>query len=421
MMKRTGTYLTIIASIVTMAALSSCAGKLEDPVREKIIDTVNISLTKAPGSLDEYDLAPDGSTYSVMLYNTLNGNSLFTYYGTGFYQYRDDHDDSTVDYLHAAKLDASGNYQYDDPEAGLNRVSGSWPFDIAFISPGIKPNSDGSVTFYPNAGDEEGRLMGAGVIRRELGNYTIIKTDSLLFDRRCKIKYRVFLGRELRDNSLKVNSVTLEGAGACEPDTPVKYFPQTRQSVADTSIYKSVYSEEFSDGGVIHRDGGKTLENPLNPELIGLPYCELMNAFYIGSGIYAPLSQTAKALNTIVSEDMYLQGLNFLRLTLNIDQGSRTGIKQTLIVNNTFPELSPQHEYIFNVIVSSTYIRVVLDVYDADNNLWQLTSGELDKEQIGSYPWSMPLGTWHITDTTNEWEEVDQETQIGDYPSNTNE
>lgn len=393
----------LLLAIVLLPALGSCTKENLRSGNESV--PISVPLTKS--AAEENELAPDGSTYAVILFFTNSGISTFSYHTTGYYQYRDDGDVGTVDYLHAARLEDDGTYIEDDDENGLNRVTGTYPYDVTFVSPGIKIDAQGRVPFRPNAGDAEGNLLVAGRFQQTFGTYRVIQTDSLLRDRRCFLKFRVFKANKF--NSIKVNSITVKGAGSCGPESVVYYKPATRQAICDDGV-KTLTT--FSNGGVVD-ESSPVIENPSDPDLTGLKYTE-SEKFYIASGIYAPIEPTVAALQTTIRDNV--DELDYLRMEINLDQDGRTGLIQTLILNNSFPELSPQHEYIFNIIVASTYIAVYLDVYSSDDNDWQNVLLNTDMANYQS-SWKKVIGTWPIgSGADNNWSEpVIEEQQIGDY------
>ena len=69
------------------------------------------------------------------------------------------------------------------------------------------------------------------------------------------------------------------------------------------------------------------------------------------------------------------------------------------------PELKPQMDYVYRVTISSNFISLAVDIYDASSNKWQ--DGGSFNENIASPVQSYVVGTW----TINQWGTVNDLTQ----------
>lgn len=334
---------------------------------------------QSPGVLPE-----NLSTFRVMVYAQNN----YRYFTSGTYRYVDDGDDSNVDYLIASRLTSAGEFLCEDPYSGLNTVTGEFPYDIAIVSPGLV-NDGGFIPFCPNAGELEGRLLVGGISNRMLGEYPIITLDSLMYDRRSRLEFRFFRGPNVSE--LRMNSISVRGAGTCTSDGVAFYNPASRQVRAEGLYVCSDFT------------AGRTGEGD---EYVGTA------PVYVSSGIYAPKDQAAAILRTYVFENLI--DSDFLTATLNFDQGARLGIEQDLILNNFIPELSPLHEYIFNITIKSNYIEVYLEIHDGTatpDNGWELAPGS----GIGSIdnPDGIFLGRWPLGgENGDSWEDPALDPQI---------
>ena len=122
---------------------------------------------------------------------------------------------------------------------------------------------------------------------------------------------------------------------------------------------------------------------------------------YILSGIYAPKEVAAKILGTTFENPNVLDK-TYLTLFMDFQQGNRAVSAEMMLnadADAVLAELKSQREYVYKIVVASTYINITLDIYNSTNN-WNdpTNNGTID---IGGADKTFNIGTF----TINNWKD----------------
>ena len=345
--------------------------------------------------------ATDGNTFRFMLYQPGSLN----YKGSGTYVYDVSHN---ADYLTAAVLDNFGEHPNIDPTKGLNGVVGT--FGTLAVSPGLElvtrqegTEAEGNLRTIaalvtcPNRTDGAGKDVGAVWVNeweeKVLGEYDIIRFSTPMCEIRSKIRFEVRKDPNLAED-MTVQSIQVMGAGTGTADERLLYYPQTRQcavpdGVADQMDLGTLIADTDTDGSTYYKTTPK----------------------YILSGIYAPRNVTTEILGTSLLNENVLDK-QYLTMLMNFTQGTRP-VSARMMLNadaeGLLAELKPRHEYVFQVLVASAYIKIYLRIYDHNVTAdWQ-QPGENDGITVDDGD-MVEIGTFSIT----SWNDNNLENQIID-------
>lgn len=312
--------------------------------------------------------AVDGNTFRFMLYQP---GTLY-YQGSGTYVYDVN---QNANYLSAAYLDNYGGNPTIDAAKGINGMVGT--YGVMAVSPGLEiatwqkgTEEEGNlrtmaaVVTCPNRIDIGGNDAGAVWVNdweeKTIGEYDVITFKNPLREVRSKIRFEVRKDPNLAEE-IMVQRIKVAGAGTGKSDERLYYYPQTRQCIVPDGItdemdFGTPTEETDADGSIYYKSATK----------------------YILSGIYAPRSVTTKILGTSLDNENVLDK-RYLTMHINFTQGTRQLSAETILnadVEGTLAELKSRNEYVFKVVVASTYLKIYLSVYDHSTTTdWQKPSG----------------------------------------------
>lgn len=325
---------------------------------------------------------PDGTTIRMMLYQPGTRN----YYRSGMYRYS-----TGKNYLEAVSIDESGNV-IADPLKGINGIVGT--YGMIAISPGSEmvtfnegtERTSAAIITCPNHKDSNGNDDGAVWAtlweQHILGEYDIIRMNSSQEEIRSKVRFEIRKDPNL-EGDIKNIQLKLKGAGTGTTDEQLYYYPQLRQCAVPSGVEDvmpfSVSEEPDTDGSTFYKSKTK----------------------YILSGIYAPKEVAAKILGTTF-ENPNLLDKTYLTLSMDFQQGNRAVSAEMMLnadADAVLAELKPQREYVYKILVASTYINIKLDIYDQTHN-WNnpTNNGTID---IGGADKTFNIGTF----TINNWKD----------------
>lgn len=325
---------------------------------------------------------PDGTTIRMMLYQPGTRN----YYRSGMYRYS-----TGKNYLEAVSIDESGNV-IADPLKGINGIVGT--YGMIAISPGSEmvtfnegtERTSAAIITCPNHKDSNGNDDGAVWAtlweQHILGEYDIIRMNSSQEEIRSKVRFEIRKDPNL-EGDIKNIQLKLKGAGTGTTDEQLYYYPQLRQCAVPSGVEDvmpfSVSEEPDTDGSTFYKSKTK----------------------YILSGIYAPKEVAAKILGTTF-ENPNLLDKTYLTLFMDFQQGNRAVSAEMMLnadADAVLAELKPQREYVYKILVASTYINITLDIYNSTNN-WNdpTNNGTID---IGGADKTFNIGTF----TINNWKD----------------
>ena len=324
---------------------------------------------------------PSNTTYRVVAYyGTASANPPYVYASSGTYRSEDGND-----LLRSCLLDPDGGFINDNPSSSLNGLSGS--FFLVLASPGKAINDDGSFMFTPDDPDDD--LKFNRIMQASLGNYGAITFTKPMYDNRTKVGFKIYKNISESVENITVSDAYLTSVNA--QGEAVRVYPSVRQvKVADLKAHRSLtlFEKDKAADGTGH-----------------LLFYE-SQPITVASGYYAPKSVVASTLSLAGSSQAALVESNYIYFGCKLKQGNRDAVSIRIPLNATAPELQPQMEYIYRITISSNFISLDLDIYDASSNDWQ--DGGSFEEEISRPAESYPIGTW----TLEEWEGTDDLTQI---------
>lgn len=379
-MKRILLYLTLLFALphVACSPVDDHASVSHQPMR------LASGLKLQSVGSESFEPAPEGATFRAMVYLT----GALDFCQTGTYVYDPTAD---ADYLEAASLDDFGVFKHADAMAGANGANVK--ADVVVVSPGsgvaVGPEGLTGVKVYPNRVNDDGADAGTFYVSQaetfDVSKYASIQFAEPLRERRSKIRFEVRNDESIADG-LTVNSIKVVGAGSGIGDDAVVYYPQTRQCEAAPGTSSSI---DFEDIATLTDADGK-------------PFCRSASK-YVVSAIYASKNVVADILG-ITQANPNLIDSKYLSMQINFTQGLRTVDADLLLnadIDGKFAELLPRHEYTFKVVISSTYIKVLLSVKNHPGNDWQTPDGSNDVTiDDGDF---IDIGTYKI----NEWGRID--------------
>lgn len=354
-----------------------------------VSEQVNILSTISRATVNSETTAPlpDGTTIRMMLYQPGTRN----YYRSGMYRYL-----TSKNYLEAVSIDESGNVN-PDPLKGINGIVGT--YGMIAISPGVEMLTFNEGTERPSAaiitcpnhqsnGNDDGAVWATLWEQQVLGEYNIIRINSPQEEIRSKVRFEIRKDPNLEEDISNIQ-LKLKGAGTGKTDEQLYYYPQLRQCAVPSGVEDvmplSVSEEPDTDGSTFYKSETK----------------------YILSGIYAPKEVAAKILGTTFENPNVLDK-TYLTLFMDFQQGNRAVSAEMMLnadADAVLAELKPQTEYVYKILVASTYINITLDIYNSTNN-WNNPTGN-GTIDIGGADKTFNIGTFSI----NNWKD----------PSNNNE
>ena len=325
---------------------------------------------------------PDGTTIRMMLYQPGTRN----YYRSGMYRYL-----TSKNYLEAVSIDESGNVNA-DLSKGINGIVGT--YGMIAISPGVEMQTFNEGTERPSAAiitcpnhkdsndNDDGAVWATLWEQHILGEYDIIRMNSSQEEIRSKVRFEIRKDPNL-EGDIKNIQLKLKGAGTGTTDEQLYYYPQLRQCAVPSGVEDvmpfSVSEEPDTDGSTFYKSEPK----------------------YILSGIYAPKEVAAKILG-VTLDNQNILNKQYLTLSMDFQQGNRAvsaGMMLNADADAVLAELKSQREYVYKIVVASTYINIKLDIYDQTHN-WNnpTNNGTID---IGGADKTFNIGTF----TINNWKD----------------
>lgn len=324
-----------------------------------------------------------GTTYRIMAYSGESGSSKYQlrYTGTYFLQNAEDKE------LTACKLNDDGGMEKAGEEFGMNGADGA--LLLVAVSPGVNHDGNGRFAFVPT----KKAFRSSSPQLKTIGGYGTVKIGNPLKDRRATVGFKIYKNKNARFRTLEVADLQLHGAGADGEE--VTLYPASRQvAVSDTPIdfvLNDVQSTGETDdaGNALYYTATKALNSAID-------------SVCVAAAIYAPLKETMEHLE-VTSGSLYQNG-DYLYMTCKLTQDERKDIpiQMSLTAKQGSLELLAQHHYTFKILVSSDYIKAVVDVFDKSGNDWQ--DGGSGDGTIDMPTYTVTLGEWKIVGNGNDWE-----------------
>lgn len=313
-----------------------------------------------------------GTTYRVAAYNATPGSNQFYHYSSsGTYRIKDGEE-----LLSSCELDDAGTTVISESSSSaLNGMSGD--YFLVLASPGKSINSDGSFNFSPD--DDSDMLRLNKPMSSTLGNYGTIEFTEPLYIPRTNLVFKIYKNVSGTVEDIEVTDAYVTSVNAA--DETVKLYPATRQvQVGDPSAHRAL----------ILNAADKSIDETGNK----LFYAT--DAICVASGYYAPKSVLAERLHLNTSAQSCLVESSYIYFGCNLKQGAREKVPIRIPLNANSPELLPQMDYVYRVTISSNYISLDLDIYDAVSNAWQ--EGGTFTENVSTPSGSYQIGTWTFDD-----------------------
>ncbi len=279
------------------------------------------ALTRVDGMVNT---GPD--TYLILLYKQLRGYSVSgTYY----------HEEGKS-VLTPGTVDDSGNAT-EDPNAGIYGRYGN--MYLSYVSPAIA-HENGWLSFDP-----QNPFYCLPVVLKSIPAYGILNMEEnlKLMDTRSKLHFNFYADSALDEELLdyEVLAPVLKGAG---DGGVIQYFPSTRQ---------------IKHGGEVS-GMPLTLTTVTNRDVDEKGILKYTGQTILPAAFYASKTDVQAVLGTSINAIVDGENLNLL---FELQQNNfKKSIKSNLTEN--LMELKPMHEYTFNFIVYSTFVKVTLDIYD---------------------------------------------------------
>lgn len=366
------------ATVISPALLSSCSDKSEQD------DDVSQTALFGVCTRADSDSPVEGTTYRINSYG-----STYSKYAEGTFILQN----ATDTELTPCALDDNGNLLTDGTIANtINRFEAT--FRLFVVSPGVKDNSDGSFNF--TLGDET-QLYGLEEPEsRSLGGYGKISFNKKLKDFKAKIGFRFYKSKNETVDDFTIENVNITGAGTL--GETVILHPARRQVVVNPNSKYPVTCSFKKGSNITDKEG-----NPLYYETAEEDMATII------PGIYAPKDKVAEILgiSTSLLRDSYP-----LTMLCQLKQGNRDHISIQINLTSSSPHIKPQNIYIYNIIVSSNFLHISVDVYEDEEtpDKWDAVSNETVEI---SAPKTINLGSWKIVDGGNddEWQTESLEEQ----------
>lgn len=368
----------LILFLLASLTLEGCSTNEPD---SKEPEAVTFCLGSRSGS--EESALTVGSTYRVVAYHTKS----FTLYKTDTFVLEGDSENNPNTVLTPCQLNDDGEKLEGEYSRGINRQNYTYLFFV--VSPGVKVNDDG--TFNLKVGDNKKFYASEQPESMYLGNYGSIVFSKPLKEYKSTITLRFYKSKDPSVQEFEIEDVYFLGAG--KQGEEVKLHPATRQVEVDNSIKYVVGVSNVKSNNETDKDG-----NPLYYQT---------DAAEIVPGIYAGKEIVAEKLNTDVSNVTESNPLimwckmkdgdrDNINIHINLTESFPSGLKES------FPEMKPQCNYIYNIIVSSNYFDMTMEVYtnpsDSDED-WEF--GGNDNAEIKA-PTEIYCGKWGIVKSEDD-------------------
>lgn len=338
--------------------------------------------------IDTRALAADvttGTTYRIMAYNPSN----LAFVKAGTYMLASLPAEGGVAELTPCALDDDGNVVEGGEPAMFDGTVGT--YSLVFVSPGIKGNDDGSFDIDLT---ELGSAEGCGFVMSELpeskfiGHYGRIVMAHPMKQCRARIGIDFYKARGVAD--FEVTDLRITGAGTT--GAPVRFFPAKRQVRVNPDNGIAVKLTKETAGQVDGKGNALRFTTAESDRQVIVP------------AIYAP-REVVKELLKISSSSVLEEG-SYIVMHCSLTQQGRDPVTVTLPLTMEWPEVSPQKNYIYRVVVSDNYINLAVDVYGDESNDWEERNPVEGGGTIGGPGQTIELGSWEIVSSAdgNGWE-----------------
>lgn len=358
--------------------LTSCE---ENISKEEGHETVTFDFESRSGS-DEGAIT-DKSTYRICTYAT----NTYELKSTGTYFLNNINDNE----LTSCSLDDDGNKIDGESYDIIERVN--VVRDLFIISPGLKVKGDGSFNI------ELGKKFYApeDLERLSLQGYGVKKLSSKLKEYKSLVGFRFLKSKEGNVEDFSISDVKIVGAG--KPGEEVTLFPMFKQVLTDQESSYPITCDNVKNENREDDDGNLICYET-----------KVENMAAIMPGIYAVKEEVA---NLLIVNANKLKDTNYIVMWCKMSQGDREDLSIHINISAAAPVYKPQSKYIYNVIVSSNYLNVKLDVYKNGLEVGDWQHGSIDGVEI-SEPLTVDCGTWSIVkgDNGNDWQLISLEEQV---------
>lgn len=363
------TYSIFAAAVLLL--LCSCT-KESDAVVPQGESTGFLLATKAQ--------AAPGTTFRILAYGSTEADH-FNVISEGTYSLQDKKF-GEFPYLTASALDDNGLLLAEDPTKALavpyEQAGNS--FYISYVSPG-KIHSGGSFE-----ADLAEPFYSSDVQKTVINNYGLVEMTKELYDRRAKIGFRFFKTQEAAEKTIEIRDLAIVGAGNI-------YWPASKQITSATEDNLPATLQPVAADGSLQIYECKEFDD--------MPF--------VLSGIYAPKDTVAAHL---LKDESYalefaptnLQESNYLLVQFNlvVEGGGPLLVTAPLTYNAAADKtmvLEPLTTYMYNIYVSDTYIKTILEVtplqgwediefgWEIKDNTEKVYFGEFEFSQWEENPW----------------------------------
>lgn len=368
----------IITAVSVSILLFSCSSeRIKEVVPEEVRSRFSVDTRNS-----DYPVSV-GTTYRIMAYNGDKNPNEFKYSKTGTYWLKELPVEGGIAELTPCKLNDNGEYISDSSTDGLDGLNSR--YYLVFVSPGIKNNDDGSFSICAKTD----RFVASELPEvKRLGTYGHIIMSYKMKEYRALLGFNFYKLNNEAVNEFTISELMIIGAG--DTDEKVKLFPASRQVVASAEGAIGITLTPVT--------GSNETDSKGNPQYYRTDDKDMAS---IVPAIYTPKNNIAKILNTTGVDN--LADSDYLMMRCKLQQSGRDGVAVELPLTLQNPEIKPQNKYIYNIIVSSNYINLSVDIYPDTGNDWE--NGGSEGSTIGPSN-TIPLGTWEIVSTSdgNGWE-----------------
>lgn len=385
--------------LVTAACLAcSCSREeAETPAQGPVSFGID---TRATG-----DGVAEGTTYRIMAYDPLT----LALEKTGTYWLESLPAEGGVAELTPCALDDEGKPTGGAPEDNFSGTTKT--LSLVFVSPGVKNNDDGSFDVHLDILNSEDKcrfVASEFPESKQLGLYGRITMTHPMKECRARIGFEFYKSKDSDVADFQIDNLRISGAGGDKE--VVRFFPGKRQ----VRVTGAGEGTENSLDIVLVPDGSRTDANG-NPLCYATPEDSRAS---IVSAIYAPPAVTAEVLEKASGTKVQQQSLEngtYLLMRCKLKQEGRDPVAVELpLTAGEWPEILPQRNYVYRVVVSSNYITLSVDIFGDDTNDWEpgITGGGDDT--VGGPADRIQIGTWEIVQDQNGngWELEKLEDQI---------
>lgn len=350
------------------------------------------SCTKQQRDIEPQDAAPqfllstkanaeNGTTFRILAFDTTQMNH-FNIVSEGTYSMQNKALYG-FSYLTASEVDNEGRLIGENPSCAL-----TIPFDqigdnffVSYISPAIMHNTTGGFVT-----DLDNPLYCTDIQKVKLNNYGKVKMESALIDRRAKIGFKFY--KDEADKTIEITDLTIIGAGNT-------YWPALKQvTPTDTQLPVTTLNSVPDNDELQIYECGVTNGNAMP---------------FVLSGIYAPKDTVAAHLQKDANYALEfaptnLQETGYLMVQFNmfVNGGGPLLVTAPLTYNAAADmalDLNPLTTYMYNITVSETYIKTILEVtplnswedvefgWEIKDNTEKVYFGEFEFSQWDENPW----------------------------------